>query len=226
MKKIKDLFFEPWIGNNFENGIVGFDENGRIVYGSTSMQGKKILILGESHYVKSLSENIRSLTNKVIRRYMDKNQKFEGWMNTFTKFEKSFHGYNISQKEEKSFWDHVAFYNYIQEPMKADRMRPNKEQFNKAIEPFFELISALKPDIIIVWGRRLYKKLPVSNKLLVNGEKGASLRDVKDKELDTWIYTLNDNGKEKQIHVVGIYHPSAGYSIERWYNIIKQSFSL
>lgn len=41
--------FLPFVGDNYEYGI-SFDEEGNLVLGTPEKPGKKVLILGESHY--------------------------------------------------------------------------------------------------------------------------------------------------------------------------------
>lgn len=74
------VFFEPWVGGEYWSG---------------GMFGKRIMVLGESHYCGSgcpdcgVGDRCRGFTTKVIKDYLDPNVKREEWMNTFKKFERS-----------------------------------------------------------------------------------------------------------------------------------------
>jgi hypothetical protein len=75
-------------------------------------------------------------------------------MNTYTKFANSC---PISGVE---FWQSVVFYNYVQVPMSGSRKSPTAEDFADGVVPFFEVLAAYQPDLVIVWGKRLWEHLP------------------------------------------------------------------
>ena len=47
---MSDIRFKPWVGDRYGCGIVGYDANGKIIYGTENHIGKRVLVLGESHY--------------------------------------------------------------------------------------------------------------------------------------------------------------------------------
>lgn len=151
------IFFKPWVGENYENGI----------------NGKKILVLGESHHcdddkcldcgTTNTKHDCNSFTQKVILNYFSYKEKkypFDRWMNTFTKFANILNGKKLSDPEQIDFWESVAFYNYVQKALTGPRISPTQDEFNNSLPAFHYLIENLKPDLIIIWGMRLWYNLP------------------------------------------------------------------
>ncbi len=189
--------FEPWIGDNYNEGI----------------DGKKVLVLGESHYCASLSDAHPSMTKEVIRDLFDPDSEFENYKNTYTKFAKSITGNfgKMSVEEKATFWHSVAFYNYVQEPISGPRVAPTEAQFKLSEQAFREVLATLRPDVVIAWGHRLYNHLPG------DGHQGAEVHGCDGTAFETWVYPL---GGGKTCKVLGIDHPSVGFSPEYWYEVI------
>lgn len=217
--------FHPWVGDKYEYGIKGFDENGIIVYGTPDEPGKKILVLGESHYCAELADAVSELTKIIIADLIDPFSEWEPYKNTYTKFIKSLTGYldDLKFKDKKEAWEHIAFYNYVQVPMTGARISPTTEEFKKSEEAFWEVLNELKPDLIIVWGKRLYNNLPQTGKQLEDLEtlhfnfKSANYQKI---STEIWSYDID----KKNVPILHTTHPSAGYSPELFYDIIKSFF--
>ena len=149
--QFKNVLFTPYIGEKYQQGY----------------QGKKVLVLGESHYSADEDGNASlddpTFTNYIVQEfinYQKGKREHNNWMNTFTKFAKVFHNGDLSTNEIVEFWERVAFYNYVQEPMAAPRQSPTTEQFTKSEKAFWEVLEVCRPDIIVVWSHRLWVKMP------------------------------------------------------------------
>jgi hypothetical protein len=209
-EELKDVKFLPWVGDNYECGL-RVDENGDIVFGTKDKPGKKILVLGESLYTNDPNSVKEDAICNLMKWYFDPNEEFEGWMNTYTKFIRSVAGKAIDRSDSAIWWNHLALYEYVQEPLTGPRFSPTHEQFKCSESAFFNVIEKLKPDYIIAWGQRLYNNLPQG------GEQGDDLCVNKYEDwIETWIYML---GKQK-ITVLPFTHPSSSFSWEYWHQFL------
>jgi ABC-type Fe3+-hydroxamate transport system substrate-binding protein len=67
----------------------------------------------------------------------------------------------LSDEKRREFWDSVAFYNYVQEYAgESPDGTVTDEMWSKAKEPFLEVLEELKPDALLVLGKKLSKNLP------------------------------------------------------------------
>lgn len=192
MSKIK---FKPWVGKDY----------------SKAYYGKRVLVLGESHYCPE-GEERETITQDVIKGLFDSDAEFEGYMNTFTKFVRALDGSDVERTEQEEVWQRVMFYNYVQEAMTYARVAPTAEQFRASDEAFFELLETYRPEAVIVWGKRLYNNLPQT------GEQGPDVLDV-----ETWTYRLNDG---TIVRLLPITHPSAAFSHAKWHKVIEAFLKL
>lgn len=135
------LKFEPYIGSRYKAAPL------------------KVLVLGESHYLAEADKNNKNVTKEVLQRYLaykNGQQAEESWMNTFTKFSNVFANKKLSNQETLSLWETLAFYNYVQVPMKGPGDRPSSLDFSESHEAFRTVLSQLSPDLIIFWGDDLW----------------------------------------------------------------------
>lgn len=188
------LSFLPFVGKNYLSGGVF---------------GKRVMVLGDSHYGSNPTPNI---TQDVIRYFLDPSCEREGWMNTYTKFERSMVNKETSMAESATIWNSLLFYNYVQELMSGPREAPTKEQYAASADAFFEVLEKYRPEVIIVWGKRLWENLP--NAQWEDGERVL----VDDYEVDNGYYCLNNGHK---VRAFCVYHPSASYSWDYWHRVIK-----
>lgn len=194
-----ELTFQPYVGKRYENGGI-FDQ--------------RITILGESHYGSVPDVHT---TSKVLSKYLNENNPREGWMNTFLKFERSLVGRVTTHEDSKEIWESLLFYNYLQVLLSGPREYGTAQQYRDSIEAFFEVLNKYKPDVLIVWGKRLWQKLPWGNWT----EESPLCIDGYD--VDNGIYTLPDG---HQVRTLCVYHPSAGYSWDYWFKVINIFVSL
>ena len=105
----------------------------------------------------------------------------------------------------------------MQVPMVAPRQSPTEEQFAESEKAFWEILETYQPDIIIVWGQRLWTKLPYTGEYLpkentlINNGKGLYYYKVRDKKIPAMYIT----------------HPSASsFHYQTVYDELKECFSL
>lgn len=219
---MSDIRFKPWVGDRYGCGIVGYDADGKIIYGTENHIGKRVLVLGESHYCANPeTEATKYLTINIILDILDPNSEWESYKNTYTKFIKSLIGCkdDLKQKEKEDAWQHIMFYNYVQTPMSAARVAPRPDDFKVSQTAFFEILMKYDPDIVIVWGNRLYNNLPKGGKQL--DDLTISTGRFSGNSTEMWSYNVCD----KDVIVMPITHPSAAYSTGLFNAFFKELIS-
>lgn len=231
--------FKPWIGENYEGS--GF-------------LGKKLLIIGESHYCKDegnrnaecnkmwahngsrcsfncMNESCHSMTDDLIRNeYLpyrlgldtlprtDANGKAINYnhLKTHLCFERNVLGHETSSHETLSFWNSVAFYNYMQHaqsgPCKSLEHN-DRESYEIA---FKEVIETLRPNYIVIWGTRLNK-----NNLLPQSEITSIKSSDNAYETPVRTFILEDG---TEIPAMIVQHPcsSSGKNRTKWHALLKK----
>ncbi len=189
MKYVK---FKPWVGCNYATG---------------GIFGKKVLVLGESHYCDKPNAGADSNdTLDVIDEFIN-DYRGEHYQQTFLCFERAVMGKELSSEERFDFWNSIVFYNYIQQYQEGPRqaLLPQKEDNEGA---FKEVLETYLPDCIIVWGKRLYQELPGWDGYENYIEIDTFEYDHKSHQIDsTEVWTYNIKGK--QIPAMCVYHPSS-----------------
>ena len=208
--ELNSVRFLPWIGSNYHN---------------SGLNGRRILVLGESHYcgecTRKECENdnkseCRDFTIRVVNDYLNRKAVgFNRWMNTFTKFERSLVGDWTDEDSRKSIWDSIAFYNYLQYALDDSRKTGDSDAYSKAIEPFYHVLDYLKPEFIIVWGKQLWNRMPGDERW----EEDDSIKMDDGYTVENGYYKLSNGDKAK---VFPIYHPSVGYDWNYWHNVINK----
>lgn len=202
--------FLPWIGKE---------------YSKNGFNGKKIMILGESHHCdsnlaeggichpKCKRENFQSycpdFTKDVLTDYLSAHDG-SGWHNTFLCFERNLFNKDLSKEEAASFWNSVIFYNYIQFALPEARVQPDSDMWKESEEAFKQVLEEYMPDYIIAWGIRLFGNLPSWN-----SQKETLNADEHQTEVIK--YTI----KDKVIPVLEIIHPSIpdGKNRDKWHKL-------
>lgn len=196
-------YFEPWVGRNYKNG---------------GIFGKKILALGDSHYCDSCVDCgvaggvscIPDFTKEVISDYLDGYYGKQGWPTTMKKFERLISGNeNTERSDAIAIWNSISFYNFLQTANNSNARVPYYgEYYEKSLPYFWTVLDELSPDIVIVWGKKVWGYLPIEG----------------------WVYEpvegYNEIGyyvrNEKKITFIDIYHPSYPHSLEEESRIIKR----
>lgn len=208
--------FKPWVGKDYELGL---------------FNGKKVLVLGESHYCEiERGENGRCSHNCAKELMTDEclNQtktvindiKEREWSSrTFSNFERTIFG-KIPNKDERHYlWDRVMFYNYLQFAQSGPTrpLEQTAEAYRDSENAFKELLETYMPDYIIAWGMRLFDITPNW------GGEQSSIEITDNGSANVWTYTI----KGKRILTLFIYHPAyGGYSWPAWHPFIKKFLGL
>jgi len=191
-----EIKFRPWVGNRYES----------------SPFGKKILILGESHYGWKGSGNIDEqpdVTERVVSEQLAGNYIKRFWTNIATAF--------LNRKptlaDKREFWNSVAFYNYVQCSVgDRARIRPTSDKWQSGESAFFEVLESLTPKLIVVLGYALWDHLPIAN-----SERSSKLSG------HDYIRTRRYLFDAGSAFVINVKHPSTGFNGLKWHPCISEA---
>ena len=201
-----NVFFQPFVGKDYAKG---------------GIFGKRIMVLGESHYCEEgckdcgdclAHKECMAFTNGVVKNYLEKVER-QDWMRTFLKFERSLVGEETDRAMSRRIWNSVVFYNYLQVAMGGPREAGSAPQYQQASKAFFEVLDKYQPEVLIVWGHQLWRNLP--EKRWIEGEELV----VEGQDIWNGAYRLA-NGK--RVKALAVYHPSVGYSWDFWHRVIGE----
>lgn len=146
--------FNPWVGDR---------------YWTTGLNGLRLLILGESQYdahsdgveewTGAPTPECKFSTQAIVQELaIDKRNRF------FTKVAKLVlnkpAGAWLSDEDRRSFWQQVAFYNYIQWWLRGPRYRPSRDMWTDARSALLEVLNELSPSVMLILGNELLSQLP------------------------------------------------------------------
>lgn len=138
------IAFHPWVGN---------------LYSARNRFNARVLILGEFHHGARQEMHVGTTVQAVEVLAKERRHPY------FTTLAKFLLGMEreswISDSDRAEIWDHVAFYNYVQETVGDYRdRRPTPAMWGAAAAPLLELLAQLKPQLLVVVGRELHNHLP------------------------------------------------------------------
>ncbi len=136
--------FDPWIGDCYTKGI----------------NNVKTLIVGESHhggegchYGSFTTETIK---NEALGLHGHRKRAY------FTKIMRIVMGvgYPADDASRVSFWNSIAFYNFVQVALEKPRQRPTDPEWETAITPLRGPVNELNPSYIVILGLELLQWMP------------------------------------------------------------------
>lgn len=202
---MENVFFKPWVGKDYDSG---------------GIFGKKILVLGESHYcggcnncgnIANSGDCSQFTTEKCIKPYL--NGESGRWGATFKKFEQTMVTGDIDNNLRKSIWNSIIFYNYLQVSMHTAREGGIWEDYRQSDRGFFEVLEKYRPELIIAWGvSRLYYNMPGGDRWIAGEDKVVENYSVRND-----YYKLSDGSK---VRIIWIYHPSTSFTSEWWRKVV------
>ena len=145
----------PFIGKDYEKGFLN--------------SGKKVLLLGLSHYNE---ENAgapchHTFTQEIVDGFVGGEDA--SFYRGYTSQTKALLNREISVDDRECVWNQLAFYNFIQFNIARPGVKDTSDEFNSSVSAFKEILEELKPDVIITWGYGLFNRLyPLGEK---DGEK-------------------------------------------------------
>lgn len=204
LEKIQDLKWLPWIGIDYFTS----DE--------------RLLIVGESHYLlpeddpyyeKNKDEaGLPDFTRNVIQtKCIDDKTKAQP---TFDNINRCLFGnQKMTADDRAEKWKHLAFYNFVQRPMKTNQKRPKSEDWEKGWKVFAELITIIKPTECIFIGVAAADKSPKRYGCKKSKKKAVG-------NVPPRFFSIPIDG-QKSIPCVAIRHTSHHFSWEKWCQLLK-----
>lgn len=187
---MRHVKFYPWEGENYFRAPFG----------------KRVLILGESHYEWKGSGPIDdhpTLTQDLIEDQLAGRYKIRFW----THIAVAFLNKVPTLAEKREFWHSVAFYNYVQQSAGAGaRVRPAANMWRDSEIAFNEVLETLKPEALLVLGYDLWKHLP---RPLTQDESLPTLAG----SILTRAYSYNGGA----CRAFSVRHPSSGFNGRSWH---------
>lgn len=213
--QLKELRWLPWIGNQMDEVPLR----------------NRMLIVGESHYQDD-NENSKAYhdspdcTMNVIKDIAIK-RNYRGTKTYQNLHRTLFETDNPENIDHSKFWNNVAFYNFIQEPMNTKKGRPSYSDYRRDWEVFFALAEIIKPKICLFIGTG------AANALLdgVSDSKGKFRLEggqVNSKEKISRTRarraTLIDS-ENNRIDLIFIQHTSHHYSWKKWNEYLQREIT-
>lgn len=209
-------FFIPFVGRNYDKGI----------------NGKKVLVVGASFYCKNLEcgffnqcTNVKhkdsSTCDKLCPIYAQSGKLLHlepkyciaDKSSTYKKFAKSMAKF-IDSEDYDEIWSHMAFTNYIQfflpSSNKGYRETRYSDLSERDYEAFVETLVELKPDIVIIWGC-------VINKRIIQDNPDMIQNGILDRT-GSYVCQIVPKSIAKPITIINPYHPS----LSKWHYGIKE----
>lgn len=203
---------KPWIGENYQNGGGIFRQRTLILGGSQYSPGY------ENFHTEEGKAEWQSFTNDVVYYYLDPDINGR-WKGTYTSFINSIFGGPSNDEQRGRFFDSVIFYNYLQEIAGASASEAGNFDYHASchFNAFKEILEEHRPEVVISWGSKVWEALPNDW-----GHGSAEIRDgvTVGTEISQKIYHYPFH--DTVICLVGVRHPSIGYSPDFHHQIFKQ----
>ena len=213
---MKQQFFEPFVGAQYAEGV----------------RGKKILVLGASFYCDRVQcPHFASCTSVILKDsapydklcpeyrqagkvlHSEPSYCVEDAPTAYQHFA-TYMAKWLGTDDYEQVWNHLAFTNYVQFMLPATdgtfrETRPS-DLSERDFRAFCEVLQALQPDIVVIWGGVINSRLKERNPYLVD------LGELQDTEY--YVCHLNVPNVAHPVALINPYHPSSS----AWYSALEQ----
>jgi hypothetical protein len=127
---------------------------------------------------------------------------------------------NFEAREQ--FWNNVACYNFIQEPMTTNKQRPSQKQVLAAWKVWTNLIEILKPTYCIMIGNSSMNTIV---KGLQNGQNVKLVNNDWVKKIGTgYVKVAKVQIADHNTEIIAIRHTGSFFSFEGWGGYLKEAY--
>ena len=183
-----------------------------------------VLIIGDSHYA---IDNDGSFSQEPYDDFKNDKYSTRGIVTCAIKDSNSWSMFNglhrlfqVNSRDNRIyFWSNVAFYNFIQEPMRAKNGRPSPEHFAVAWRCLPYIIDILKPDFCLFIGKRSW----MSNSSIKQEGGSCHLYNDNNTKIDRcipWLAVITTK-KGIKVNAIAIHHTSRYFSHNKWNAYLK-----
>ena len=205
--KVANLTHYPWIGSGYASAP------------------KRVLIMGHSHY--TIDGNTKEFCQEEYDRCISDKEYTRGIIDCeigspgswpFHKYlEKTF--LDEANMNVEAFWNKVASYNFIQEPMKSIHEKPSHADYETAWKCFADVIQIIKPNICIFIGLRNKEGINILDEKNVK----YSIKYFDTKVNNSWPMVGDlkfEDGYKLPFYM--IHHTSRFYSPQLWHDFLNK----
>ena len=205
--KVANLTRYPWIGSGYASAP------------------KRVLIMGHSHY--TIDGNTKEFCQEEYDRCISDKEYTRGIIDCeigspgswpFHKYlEKTF--LDEANMNVEAFWNKVASYNFIQEPMKSIHEEPSHADYETAWKCFADVIQIIKPNICIFIGLRNKEGINILDEKNVK----YSIKYFDTKVNNSWPMVGDlkfEDGYKLPFYM--IHHTSRFYSPQLWHDFLNK----
>lgn len=188
-------YFKPWIGQNYASG----------------REGKRVLVLGESHYAWENAPERPEWTRHYIQKGI------EGVKHKFrTRIAATFAGRILTTEAERhEFWHSIAFANYIPVSVgEAPSQDPTEDMWKAAIPVLADLLATQRPNLLLILSHEVWRRIHYS--LLLDGRPEHIPNEAG--QWRTWRYRFPDG---HTILAAAIKHPSHSFQYGQWHPFVR-----
>ena len=205
--KVANLVRYPWVGNDYTSA------------------SKRVLIMGDSHY--TIDGNTKEFCQEEYDRCITDKEYTRGIIGCEIKNPGSwpFHKYlektflDEANMNVAEFWNKVASYNFIQEPMKSIDEKPSHADYETAWKCFADVVQIIKPNICIFVGLRNKKGINVLDEK--NVKYSINDFDTKVNNSRPMVGDLKfEDGYKLPFYM--IHHTSRFYSPQLWHDFLNR----
>lgn len=205
--KVANLVRYPWVGNDYTSAP------------------KRVLIMGDSHY--TIDGNTKEFCQEEYDRCISDKEYTRGIIGCeigspgswpFHKYlEKTF--LDEANMNVEAFWNKVASYNFIQEPMKSINEKPSHADCETAWKCFADVIQIIKPNVCIFFGLRNKEGINILDEKNVK----YSIKYFDTKVNNSWPMVGDlkfEDGYKLPFYM--IHHTSRFYSPQLWHDFLNK----